>query len=309
MVSSVQPGAAARKHLRVLLPFTCDSLRIPDELAEDIGGGEALVVGPSAKVWRVEVGQDLDGAFLGRGWPESTDACGVDAGWLLVLRHRGQGVLTVKAFDASFCLRELGTPQAAEATMSSKDASRRPQFISLFRTDSMEKMLIPAKFVQQCIPEVHMGNHMAIVLGPLGKVFPIELEANQLDVFFAGGWSEFMAFHGITKANDLLLRYEGNMVFTVKVFEPDGFQRESKREDIRLQQISTFPDIGEQQEAPSASTGKCWSKNKWLCSEGQIASLNKAPVQKESFYEFGPPSWIKKKINANTLENRLLKSF
>ncbi|KAJ1270422.1 hypothetical protein BS78_06G051000 [Paspalum vaginatum] len=103
---------AAAKNLRVLLPFSCDSLRIPDELAEDIGAGDALVVDPGGgkgkAVWRVEVGRDGDGAFLGRGWPELTDACG--AVWLLVLRHRGRGVLTLKAFDDARCLRNLGAP-------------------------------------------------------------------------------------------------------------------------------------------------------------------------------------------------------
>jgi len=57
-------------------------------------------MGGNGKVlWRVEVGRDGDGAFLGRG-----------AGWLLVLRHRGRGVLTVKAFDRTRCLRDLGAP-------------------------------------------------------------------------------------------------------------------------------------------------------------------------------------------------------
>ena len=98
--------------------------RISDELAGCFdagrGGGApgptALLVSPFGKVWRVEVGRDGDGAFLGRGWPEFAGACGVDAGWLLVLRHRGRGVLTVKVFDASSCLRELvAQPPAAAA--------------------------------------------------------------------------------------------------------------------------------------------------------------------------------------------------
>jgi len=68
-------------------------------------------MGGNGKVlWRVEVGRDGDGAFLGRAWPELADACGVGAGWLLVLRHRGRGVLTVKAFDRTRCLRDLGAP-------------------------------------------------------------------------------------------------------------------------------------------------------------------------------------------------------
>ncbi|KAF8688184.1 hypothetical protein HU200_042418 [Digitaria exilis] len=116
-------AAAAGKHLRVLLPFSCDRLRIPGELAVEVGDGEAVVVVPfgKGKVMRVEVGADGGGAFLGRGWPELAAACGVGAGWTVVLRHRGSGVLTVKAFEASCCLRELGTlPAGTNPTFSSR---------------------------------------------------------------------------------------------------------------------------------------------------------------------------------------------
>jgi hypothetical protein len=47
---------------------------------------------------------------------------------------------------------------------------------------------------------------------------------------------QFLASHGITDANALLLRYEGNMMFAVNVFEPDGCQRGSRIKDIRMQQ-------------------------------------------------------------------------
>jgi hypothetical protein len=133
--------AAVAKHPRVLLRFTPKTLvralvpssaaargsdqavvgltdlatrfylqRIPDELATEIGADEAFVVGPTgvrAKPWRVGVEWDGDGAFLGRGWREFAAACGVEPGWLLVLRHRGRGILTLKAFDCDGCLREL----------------------------------------------------------------------------------------------------------------------------------------------------------------------------------------------------------
>lgn len=90
--------------------------RIPNELAAEIGCDEALIVGPSsgkARPWRVAVERDGNGAFLGRGWLEFAAACGVGTGWILVLRHRGRGILTVKAFDASSCLREPAAPPAA----------------------------------------------------------------------------------------------------------------------------------------------------------------------------------------------------
>jgi hypothetical protein len=81
-----------------------------------------------------------------------------------------------------------------------------------------------------------LDNRKAIVSGPLGKVSSIELEMNRSEVFFRGGWSQFLVLHDITEDNSLLLTYEGNMVFTVKVFEVDGRQRESKHKDIRMQQ-------------------------------------------------------------------------
>ncbi|CAN6234639.1 unnamed protein product [Urochloa humidicola] len=316
MASSAGGAAGTAKHPRVLLPFTRDTLRIPDELAAEIGAGEALVVGPSAgkaRPWRVEVGWDGGGAFLGRGWPEFAAACGVDAGWFLVLRHRGRGVLTVKAFDASSCIREpvAQPPAAAVEATTSGEGTFKLQFIRVLPTDFMDKMLIPAMFVQQYISKEHLKNCAAIVFGPLGKVSHIQIEINQSDVFFAGGWSQFLVFHDISESNTLLLRYEGNMVFTVKVFEPDGCQREYKGKDIRMQKISTLPDIKEQLEAPSISIQKHY-KNDWSSNNGEKkpkgpwTRLSKAPFWTKSVFKIGPPSWMKKKINANTLSELAL---
>uniref|UniRef100_A0A0A8XMY6 TF-B3 domain-containing protein n=1 Tax=Arundo donax TaxID=35708 RepID=A0A0A8XMY6_ARUDO len=190
--------------------------------------------------------------------------------------------------------------------MIGRDTSRRPQFISVLPQDSMEKMLIPAMFVQHYMPKEHLNNLMAVVLGPLGKVWRIELEMNRSDVFFTGRWPELLAFHGITKANALLLRYEGNMAFTVKVFEPDGCQRESRHKDIPMQQ-----NTGKQQKAPSASIQKRKSKNDCPSSGGQkkpkasMTSLNKASLWRKTKHVIGPPAWIRKHVNTSTRENQL----
>uniref|UniRef100_K3YCW5 TF-B3 domain-containing protein n=1 Tax=Setaria italica TaxID=4555 RepID=K3YCW5_SETIT len=135
-----------------------------------------------------------------------------------------------------------------------------------------------------------------------GKIWKIELEINQSDVFFAGGWSQFMVFHGITAANSLLFRYEGNMMFTVKVFEPNGCQRDSKHKQIGIQQRSTLPNFEKQQEAPS-SIKNCKSKSDWPSDERQ--KIPKGSIQSKLVYEIGPPSWIKKVIDTNTLENHI----
>ncbi|CAL5032888.1 unnamed protein product [Urochloa decumbens] len=298
------------KNLRVLLQFSGDTLRIPEELAAEIcAAGQALVVRPTGaggkvKVWPVEVGRDGGGAFLGGGWAEFAEASGVEAGWLLVLRHRGRGVLTVKAFDDSRCLRELGadTPPEAGATVSRKDATRKRQFISALPTNFMEKMRIPANFVQQYLPKEHLNNQSAVILGPFGKVHNIKLEMVLSDVFLAGGWPQFLAFHDITEANALLLRYEGNMFFTVKVFGPNGCLRKSKHKEVRVPQ-----NIEEKQEAPSASIQKC-CKNDLPIGDGEkkpqgpITSLKKASSRLKCIYEIGPPAWIRKEMSIKSIK-------
>ncbi|GJN36949.1 hypothetical protein PR202_gb25855 [Eleusine coracana subsp. coracana] len=263
------PGdVAARKHTPVLLPFSCDSLRIPDELAEEIGAAEAHVVLPfgKGKVRRVELGRDGDGAFLGRGWPEFADSCGVGAGWLLVLRHHGGGVLTVKMFDETCCLRVLraATP-AVEATTSSSATPRRPQFISVLPPDSMGKMQIPPKFVQSYIPKEHLNSHNAVVFGPFAKIGHIEIEMNLSDVSFAV------------------------LPAAKRRLETPASIQNCRRKNILLgiKRKSTIVRI------------PC---EKPIGSEGSRTSLKKVS-KKQSNFDIGPPAWIKKEINASTIEN------
>ena len=79
---------------------------------------------------------------------------------------------------------------------------------------------------------------MAIVLGPNGKVYNIKLETDRSDMFFTGGWSQFMVFHDITESNALLIRYEGNMVFTVKVFALMDFREIPSRRKTEFNKVS-----------------------------------------------------------------------
>ncbi|KAF8688193.1 hypothetical protein HU200_042428 [Digitaria exilis] len=323
MASPGDQGAAKAKHLRVLLPFTCDTLRISDELAADIGVEVALVVGPEGgKGCPVEVGEDGDGAFLGRGWPEFAEAYGAGAGWLLVLRHRGRGVLFAKTFDTTCCLRELVEPASpqVQATSSSKASTHKPQFVRVLPKDFMEKMLIPAKFVQQYIHKEFLDQGTATVLGPIAKVFSIKHERGQSGMFFAGGWSQFLKFQHVTEANALLLRYEGNMVFTLKVFETNGNQRVSKHK----QNINTMKETEEQQEAPSASiqrkqeisssSRKRKSKSNWPSTdrqrrlEGPKTSSELKSTERNCAYELGPRAWLTKKINTSMMRKHHLVS-
>ncbi|GJN38480.1 hypothetical protein PR202_gb27524 [Eleusine coracana subsp. coracana] len=208
------PGnVAARRDTRVLLPFTCDSLRIPDELAEEIGATDAYVAVPicKGKVQRVEIGKDGDGAFLGRGWPEIAAKFGIGAGWFLVLRHHGRGMLTLKAFDDSGCLRELpaSTPAAAvEATTCSRDTTYRPQFLSLLPQDSMGKMSLPPTF---CKAIGIISEHCMITLKKASSTWQTRLARYPNCVHVGGsGWKTFCKENGI-KVGDIC---------TINIIEP-----------------------------------------------------------------------------------------
>ena len=128
--------------------------RIPDELA---GGSRptALLVGLyGGKVWRAEVSRDGDGAFLGRGWPEFAAAHGLaGAGWFLAVRHHGGGVLTVKAFDASCCLRELSTQLGGKnfTLFGAKFSSENPLLSSFpFRNSKNLRPFMNSIFLALC---------------------------------------------------------------------------------------------------------------------------------------------------------------
>lgn len=293
------------KYAKVLLPASSHKLRISDELARHLDGGDgatALVVNPFGKVWRVEVGRDSEGAFLGHGWPEFAGAHGIGVGWFLVFRHEGGGVLTVKAFDTSCCLKEFGRPLTVAATRSSTGGPRRPQFVKVLLRGFMEKMLIPAEFVKRYISEEQLNSRVALLFSPLGKFCRIKLEKDRSDVFFGGGWSQFLAFHGVTESDALLLRYEGNMVFTVKAFGLNGCQKEFKDQDIKLQQTEqTFTEMKSHQETPSSTSSR---KHKSR-SERPSALQKKSAKTCRSVYEIGPPPWIKKEINNYALERGL----
>ncbi|TVU39685.1 hypothetical protein EJB05_13118, partial [Eragrostis curvula] len=312
MASSGDPVAVVRaKQLKVLMPPSFHKLRISDELAGcfDTAAGEgatALVVSPFGKVWRVEVGRDGEGAFLGRGWADFLAAHGIGVGWFVVLRHEGGGALTVKAFDTSFCIKEFGAPAAVMSPRNSKEVSCKPQFIRVIHQDFLEKMIIPAKFLKHYVSEGYLNSRVVVLVSPLGKFWRIELEKNQSGMFLAGGWPEFLAFHAICEGDVLLFRHEGNMVFKFKVFGLDGGQKYLKNRDTEILQMT---DTLKQHESPCPMR-KLGSNSEGSSYEGKkrpkssMTSLNKTP-RKESDYHIGPPSWIKKKITPYMLQRLL----
>ncbi|XP_066347382.1 putative B3 domain-containing protein Os04g0346900 [Miscanthus floridulus] len=307
------PGPAARamaKQFKVLLPPSFHKLRITDELAGcfDTGEGEgapeptALVVSPFGKVWRVEVGRDGDGAFLGRGWAEFLAAHGVELGWFVVLRHEGGGALTVKVFDTSLCIKEFGAAAAVMTSRSSKGVICKPQFIRIFHPYLSEKMILPARFVKDYIRDECLNSQTAIILSPIGKFWHIELKNDQSGIFFTGGWSQFLEFHGICNGDVLLFRYEGNMVFKFKAFGLSGRQKDFRNPNAGIQ-----PNAEKQQETHSPIRKRKSNDEKSSSEENKRpkSSVTSPTLKLKEPYQIGTTSWIRKKINTYALERLL----
>ncbi|KAG8064265.1 hypothetical protein GUJ93_ZPchr0004g40053 [Zizania palustris] len=240
-----------------------------------------------------------------------------------MLRHHGGGVLTVKVFDATCCLKEFGAPPSDVTTRSNgaRGASHKPQFVRVLLPGSMEKMMIPNKFVQHYITDALLNSQMANILSPVGKFWRIGVEKDQSGVFFTGGWLQFLSFHGIGEGDVLLLRYEGNMVFKINVFGLNGCQKDCKTKDIRIRQYT-----GNQQEAHPLSGRKCNNNKDRVCDEDSEYQLEKTlssmkrsssrmmtsgqgtkrQAISKSIYEIGPDSWIKKEINNTILKRRTI---
>nr|CAB3484192.1 unnamed protein product [Digitaria exilis] len=315
--SPSDPGARAMaKQLKVLLPPSFHKLRISDELAgcfddasaiSDSGKGvplgpTALVVSPFGKVWRVEVGRDGDGAFLGRGWPEFLAAHGVGVGWFVVLRHQGGGVLTFKAFDTSFCIKEFAAPAAvylyltfpiAMASRSSKRISSKPQFIRITYPDFSEKMSLPVKFCHS----IGFRKACTIMLKTEmdnTRTWQVRGLVYEKVCYLVGvGWRCFCKDNKMKKDDLCTFNIIETTLWHVVITR---CKHQCNKSDIEMQQESTPPIRKRKSKSSSEENER---------QKSSVTSLNRKPSQKKPDYQIGPSCWIRKEISTYTLENLL----
>jgi hypothetical protein len=62
----------------------------------------------------VEVGRVGEGAFLSHGYPEFLAMHDIGIDWFVVLRHKGSGMVTIKAFGVSLCMNRFHAPAAGK---------------------------------------------------------------------------------------------------------------------------------------------------------------------------------------------------
>ncbi|URD74385.1 B3 DNA binding domain [Musa troglodytarum] len=99
----------------------------------------------------------------------------------------------------------------------------RPHFVKALIPGFSKRMLIPHHFTERLACENHRA---ATILSPLGKFWHVSIERDGHDMYFGNGWKEFTEAHDLCVGYFLVFCHEGNMVFTVEVFDWSGCLKE-----------------------------------------------------------------------------------
>ncbi|XP_042375174.1 putative B3 domain-containing protein Os04g0347400 [Zingiber officinale] len=100
--------------------------------------------------------------------------------------------------------------------------SAHPHFIKILSPKSLIMLAIPRNFVK------HLANSelkTATLVSPCHTFWHVQVLHNQddkLDMQFGRGWELFVRAHRLKPGDAILFRYEGNTVFSVKLFHSDG---------------------------------------------------------------------------------------
>ena len=103
------------------------------------------------------------------------------------------------------------------------------------------------------VEDENNNRSVATVLSPRRKTWIIKLIRDHSETFFKGGWPEFSKFHKLEVGFKLVFRYEGNMVFNVKVFGLNGCLKDYNQDAVAILRRTGFNASREKSPAKCAS--------------------------------------------------------
>ncbi|XP_057974841.1 B3 domain-containing protein Os01g0723500-like [Malania oleifera] len=102
--------------------------------------------------------------------------------------------------------------------------AKRPHFFEVFnRSLSSERLKIPARFLKHM--EGRTSGSVSLI-GPSGKTWHVDLILDGDGLFLQDGWPTFVGDHFIESGDSLVFRYDGNLNFTVQVFDTSACEKE-----------------------------------------------------------------------------------
>lgn len=103
--------------------------------------------------------------------------------------------------------------------------SRRPRFLNVFSSSSSANRLkIPVGFNRNLQGRI---SGSVLLRGPSGYSWVVELAHKNDDLFFDEGWADFVRDHRLGCGDFLVFRYDGDLVFDVKVFDQSTCEKEA----------------------------------------------------------------------------------
>ncbi|XP_078182390.1 putative B3 domain-containing protein Os04g0347400 [Carex rostrata] len=194
----------------------------------------ASVLSPIGKTWNIKLIRDHSETFFKGNWSEFSKYHKLEVGFNLVFRYEGNMVFKVKAFGLNGCLKDYNQDAVTIFRRIGFNASREKspgKYASVAEgKEQLKTNINKTNFLLQKLPSQFMmhvegekkNRSVASVWSPRHKIWNIKLTRDHSETFFKGGWPEFSKFHKLEVGFKLVFRYEGNMVFKVKVFGLNG---------------------------------------------------------------------------------------
>ncbi|WRX30349.1 B3 DNA binding domain - like 10 [Theobroma cacao] len=102
---------------------------------------------------------------------------------------------------------------------------RRPHFLNVFSsTSSANRLKIPVGFNRNLEGRT---SGSVLLRGPSGYSWVVELVRKDDDLLFVEGWADFVRDHSVECGDFLVFRYDGDLVFDVKVFDQSSCEKEA----------------------------------------------------------------------------------
>ncbi|XP_077218855.1 B3 domain-containing protein Os01g0723500-like [Tasmannia lanceolata] len=102
---------------------------------------------------------------------------------------------------------------------------KKPHFFKVLLGDFSRRLRIPPAFMKH-ISKESLFKRKAILEGPTSRVWHVGLSRKFNGTYLQDGWQEFAKAHSLRVSDFLVFRYDGNMHFSVLIFDKTACERE-----------------------------------------------------------------------------------
>ncbi|XP_031482524.1 B3 domain-containing protein Os11g0197600-like [Nymphaea colorata] len=99
----------------------------------------------------------------------------------------------------------------------------KPHFFKIMTNGSAKRLRIPPSFLEH----INVSSHHAILKGPSNNIWRVEIKQICHGTIFRKGWKRFRRDHCLEFGDFLVFRYDGNMHFSVQIFDRSACEKES----------------------------------------------------------------------------------